>query len=108
MHEASELNYFHFLAQGHGKDQCAGDCFWSWSIEGKCLSYWGAYREELEAFHYAIDATTNLMMAAPTVETCREYSGFVCKVGLTNPCYADKGSLHARKVQFFEHCSKSL
>ena len=30
--------------------------------------------------NYAKDKTTNLMMAAPTEETCRENEGFVCKV----------------------------
>ena len=43
-------------------------------------------KEEWEDFYssdnYVKDETTNLMMAAPTVETCKANKGFVCKVRL--------------------------
>ena len=43
-----------------------------------CLSF----KEAMEALDLAIDETTNLIMAAPTMETCMEFDGFVCKVRL--------------------------
>ena len=45
---------------------------------------WNKYERKWSDFYssddYVKDETTNLMMAAVTAKTCREYDGFVCKV----------------------------
>ena len=60
------------LAQGHGEQWCNGECGWT---DGQCL-HLSFYSSD----DYVKDETTNLMMAAVTAKTCREYDGFVCKV----------------------------
>ena len=66
-----------FVAQGHGKQWCNGDCDW---IDGQCK---GGYEEKFAEFYssddFVKDETTNLMMAAPTEETCRDTEGFSCQ-----------------------------
>ena len=82
-----------FVAQGHGKLWCSGDCDW---IDGQCK---GDYEEKFANFYssddYVKDETTNLMMAAPTEETCRDNEGFSCQGRLCDcVCYNDNTTLH--------------
>ena len=64
-----------FLAQGHGKQWCNGDCDW---IDGQCK---GGYDNFYSNDDYVKDEMTNRMVAAPTEETCKaNIIGFVCKV----------------------------
>ena len=66
-----------FVAQGHGKQWCNGDCDW---IDGQCKG--GEFANFYNSDDYVKDELTNQMMAAPTEETCKANDGFVCKVKL--------------------------
>ena len=63
-----------FLVQSAEEDWCARDCI---LVDSKCLSFRDL---GLSSDDYVKDETTNLTMAAPTEETCRDNYGFVCKV----------------------------
>ena len=73
--------FIYFLIQDHGENWCGGDCVWE---DSKCLSVRDWARDwALSGGDYIKDETTNLMMAAPMEDTCKDNDGFVCKVRLS-------------------------
>ena len=74
-----------FLAQGHGDQWCSGECFW---IYDQCMSqkekqkFFEAQANFYTSDDYVKDETTNLMMAAPSEDTCKDNDGFMCEVNL--------------------------